>query len=171
MSGVSCDMAAAQAVPVGAGIRIDHVGAPLDASLGSAAQAAMLASPHYRWLGAQPHESTRRRIQRAHVLVHTSRMEGGAHVIMEAVCSGTPVLASRIDGNVGMLGHDYAGYFEPGNAAQLADLLQLARATLHQPDGLLAHLAAQCTLRAPLFAPEAERQALLDLVAALGRRA
>lgn len=164
-------MAAAQAVPVGAGIRIDQVGAPLDVNLGLAAQAAMLACPQYRWLGAQPHEATRRRIQRAHVLVHTSRMEGGAHVIMEAVCSGTPVLASRIDGNVGMLGHDYAGYFEPGNAAQLADLLQLARATLHQPDGLLAHLAAQCALRAPLFAPEAERQALLNLVAALGRRA
>lgn len=164
-------LAAALAVPVGAGIRIDHVGAPLDAALGQAANATMLVCPHYRWLGAQPHESTRRRIQRAHVLVHTSRMEGGAHVIMEAVCSGTPVLASRIDGNVGMLGHDYDGYFEPGNAAQLADLLQLARATLNQHDGLLAHLAAQCALRAPLFAPEAERQALLNLVAALGRRA
>jgi glycosyltransferase involved in cell wall biosynthesis len=121
-------------------------------------------------LGAQPHEATRRRIQRAHVLVHTSRMEGGAHVVMEAVCSGTPVLASRIDGNVGMLGADYAGYFEPGNAAQLAHLLQLARATQHQADGLLARLAAQCARRAPLFAPKAEQQALLNLVADLGRQ-
>jgi putative glycosyltransferase (TIGR04348 family) len=163
-------MAAAQAVPAGAGIRIDHVGAPLDAALGQAAQATAQACPHYRWLGAQPHETTRRRIQRAHVLVHTSRMEGGAHVVMEAVCSGTPVLASRIDGNVGMLGADYAGYFEPGNAAQLAQLLQQARATQHQADGLLARLATQCALRAPLFAPEAEQQALLNLVADLGRQ-
>ena len=73
------------------------------------------------------HETTRRRIQRAHVLVHTSRMEGGAHAILEAVCSGTPVLASRIDGNVGMLGADYAGYFPWGDAAALAGLLQRCR--------------------------------------------
>lgn len=163
-------MAAAQALAASDGIRIDHIGAPLDTALGQAAQATAHACPHYRWLGAQPHEATRRCIQRAHVLVHSSRMEGGAHVIMEAVCSGTPVLASRIDGNVGMLGADYAGYFEPGNAAQLAHLLQQARATQHQADGLLAGLAAQCALRAPLFAPQAEQQALLNLVAALGRQ-
>ena len=162
-------MAAAQTLAANDGIHIDHIGAPLDAALGQAAQATAQACPHYRWLGAQPHEATRRRIQRAHVLVHTSAMEGGAHVIMEAVCSGTPVLASRIDGNVGMLGADYPGYFEPGNAKQLANLLREARATQHQPNGLLARLAAQCALRAPLFAPEAEQQALLNLVAALGR--
>ncbi|MDZ4160527.1 MAG: hypothetical protein U1D28_01405 [Burkholderiales bacterium] len=90
-----------------------------------------------------------------------------AHVLMEAVCSGTPVLASRIAGNVGMLGADYAGYFEPGNAAQLATLLREARATQTQPSGLLAQLAAQCALRAPLFAPTAEQQALLNLVQSL----
>lgn len=157
-------MTAAQALTAHDGIYIDHIGAPLDAALGQAAQATAQACPRYRWLGAQPHEATRRRIQRAHLLVHTSAMEGGAHVIMEAVCSGTPVLASRIDGNVGMLGADYAGYFDPGNAAQLAALLAQARATQHQPDGLLAQLANQCALRAPLFAPQAERQALLDLV-------
>ena len=39
---------------------------------------------------------------------------------MEAVRSGTPVVASRIDGNIGMLGQDYAGYFEWGDAAALA---------------------------------------------------
>jgi len=163
-------MAAAQALTAHDGIHIDHIGAPLDAALGQAAQATAQACPHYRWLGAQPHETTRRRIQRAHVLVHTSRLEGGSHVIMEAVCSGTPVLASGIDGNVGMLGADYAGYFEPGNAAQLAHLLRQARATQHHGDGLLARLAAQCALRAPLFAPEAEQRALLNLVAALSRQ-
>jgi hypothetical protein len=33
-----------------------------------------------------------------------SRMEGGANVVIEAVRSDVPVLASRIDGNVGLLG-------------------------------------------------------------------
>jgi glycosyltransferase involved in cell wall biosynthesis len=99
-----------------ADIRIDHIGEALDPALGAAAQATMAAVPNYRWLGGLPHEEVRRRIQRAHVLIHCSRMEGGAHVIMEAVASGTPVLASRIDGNVGMLGADYGGYFPPGDA-------------------------------------------------------
>ena len=142
---------------------IDHIGDGLDAALGKQARATAAACPNYRWLGGQTHEATRRRIQRAHVLVHTSRMEGGAHVIMEAVRSGTPVVASRIDGNIGMLGQDYAGYFEWGDAAALAALLQRCRDT-PGPQGLLAQLGAQCARRAPLFEPAAERSALLDLV-------
>jgi putative glycosyltransferase (TIGR04348 family) len=160
-------MAAAQLLRDDARVRIDHIGAPLDPKLGDAARATMAVCPHYRWLDSQPHEATRRRIQRAHLLVHASRMEGGAHVVMEAVCAGTPVLASRIPGNVGMLGNDYAGYFAPGDAAGLAALLSEAQRTQGQPRGLLARLATQCAQRAPLFAPAAEQQALLDLVAHL----
>lgn len=141
-------------------IHIDHIGAPLDAALALQAQATAATCPHYRWLGALPHEATRRRIQRAHVLVHTSRMEGGAHVVMEAVRSGTPVLASRIDGNVGMLGSDYAGYFDWDQAEQLAALL---RRSHHEP-AFYARLQAQCAARAPLFASETERLALQQLV-------
>ena len=159
--------AAAHLLGTAEGVLIDHIGLPLDAALGEAAQATAATCPHYRWLGGLPHAATRQRMQRAHALVHTSRMEGGAQVVMEAVCSGTPVLASRIDGNVGLLGADYAGYFEPGDAAGLATLLRQARASQGQANGLLAHLAAQCALRAPLFAPAAERQALLGLVAGL----
>lgn len=59
-------------------IHIDHIGAPLDPELAEAAKATMQACPNYRWLGALPHEATRKRIQRAHVLVHASKMEGGA---------------------------------------------------------------------------------------------
>jgi glycosyltransferase involved in cell wall biosynthesis len=46
-------------------------------------------------------------------MVLASHMEGGANVIIEAVCAGVPVLASDIGGNRGMLGDDYAGYFRP----------------------------------------------------------
>ena len=150
-------MAAARWLPPDGGVHIDHIGAALDAALGQAAQATQAQCPHYRWLGAVPHARTLQRIQRAHVLVHTSRMEGGAHVLMEAMCSGTPVLASRIDGNVGLLGDDYAGLFEPGDAQGLANALLALR---DQDSGLLAHLRAQCALRAPLFDPSAERAAL-----------
>ena len=156
-------LAAARLLEDQAGLFIDHIGDALDPALGDEARATAAASPNYRWLGGQAHEATRRRIQRAHVLVHTSRMEGGAHVIMEAVRSGTPVIASNIAGNIGMLGNDYAGYFEWGDAAALAALLQRCRHT-PGPQGLLAQLGAQCARRAPLFEPAAERSALVDLV-------
>jgi putative glycosyltransferase (TIGR04348 family) len=152
-------MAAARLLPPDAGVRIDHIGAALDPALGQAAQATQLACPHYRWLGSLPHRQTLERIQRAHLLVHCSRMEGGAHVLMEAVCSGTPVLASRIDGNVGLLGEDYEGLFEPGDAQALANFLQACR-TPQNGHSLMAHLRHQCALRAPLFEPQAERAAL-----------
>ncbi|MBI5109836.1 MAG: TIGR04348 family glycosyltransferase [Rhodocyclales bacterium] len=150
-------------------IRIDHIGEALDPALGAAAQATMAAAPNYRWLGGLAHEETRRRIQRAHLLVHCSRMEGGAHVIMEAVASGTPVLASKIDGNIGMLGADYDGYFPWGDATALAALLRDchdSRRPQHG-DGLLETLMRQCARRAPLFAPEAERAALRRLASDL----
>ena len=62
-------------------IRIDHIGDPLDAALGAEAQATMAAVPGYRWLGGLPHETVRRRIQRAHLLIHASRIEGSGEVV------------------------------------------------------------------------------------------
>jgi putative glycosyltransferase (TIGR04348 family) len=147
------------------GIVIDHIGHALDPALADAARATQRDCPHYRWLGGQPHAATRARIQRAHVLVHPSRMEGGAHVIMEAVLSGTPVLASRMDGNVGMLGSGYGGYFPVGDAAALAALLRACRRDIAGGGSVLAGLQAQCEARAPLFEPAAEQAALLRALA------
>jgi hypothetical protein len=87
-------------------------------------------------------------------------MEGGAHVVMEAVRSCTPVLASRIPGNIGMLGSDYAGYFDWGHADQLVALLKRC----HNDAAFYAHLQTQCAVRAPLFAAETEREKLRQLV-------
>ena len=144
-------------------IHIDHIGAGLDPALAEAARATMAAAPNYRWLGSLPHEATRRRIQRAHLLVHPSRMEGGAHVVMEAIASGTPVLASDIAGNIGMLGANYAGYFPCGDAPSLAALIRRCQDRAGE-DALLDALIAQCAQRAPLFEPAAERAALHRLV-------
>lgn len=143
-----------------AGVCFDQIGAELDASIASAARSAAQQAPHYRWLGGLPRAVTRQHIKRAHVLVNCSKMEGGAHVILEAVQSGTPVLASYIDGNIGMLGEGYDGYFELGNDAQLAALVQRCASEPH----FLALLQAQCAQRAPLFAPHLEKRLVLNLV-------
>ena len=141
----------------------DHIGAALDPALGAQAAALAARQPSYRWLGALAHAEVRRRIQAAHVLVHASRMEGGAHVVIEALRSGTPVIASRIAGNVGLLGSDWGALFEPGDDAALATLLERAR---DDPD-MLPGLQRQAAARAPLFAPAAEAAALHRIVADL----
>jgi putative glycosyltransferase (TIGR04348 family) len=144
-------------------ILLDHIGAPLDEALGREAQALMHEQPNYRWLGGLPHAATLARIQRAHVLVHPSAIEGGAHVVIEAMRSGTPVLASKIAGNVGLLGGGYRGYFAPGDASGLAILLQRVRGD----PTMLRGLRMQCDQRAPLFDPARESGTLHRVIAQL----
>jgi putative glycosyltransferase (TIGR04348 family) len=148
-------------------IRIDLIGSELDPELTAAARSAQTALPNFRWLGARPHAETRLRIQRAHLLVNSSRMEGGAHVVLEAVQSGTAVLASRIDGNVGMLGPAHEGYFELGDDAGLAALIERAR----DDAPFLARLRAEGEQRSALFTPATERQRLHQLMTTALRQA
>lgn len=141
-------------------IYLQHVGGEHDPALAREAHETAALCPQYAFLGARPHEATRRLIQRAHVLVHPSVMEGGAHVVMEAICSGVPVIASRIAGNEGMLGQDYAGFFPTGDADALVALLLRVR----NDPSFYAFLEGQCASRAPLFEPAREQERLITIV-------
>lgn len=141
-------------------VRLLHIGGALESTLGQAASATAAVNPRYHWLGNLPHSTTRQRLARSHAMAICSLMEGGANVIIEAVTSGVPVLASDISGNIGMLGADYAGYFPVGEAAALARLIDRS---IDEPD-FHALLRRQCDARAALFAPDAERASLLELV-------
>lgn len=156
-------LAAVERIPPGLPITFRHIGAPLDAALAESARALERRDARYRYSGALPHGTVRSSIAAAHLLIHPSIMEGGANVIVEAVTAGTPVLASRMSGNVGMLGHDYPGYFALGNAAELAKCLVRA---LEEP-GYLRALKAACAERRPLFTPAAERNLIRGLIAGL----
>ena len=140
--------------------RLLHIGGALESSLGQAASATQAVNPRYHWLGNLPHSTVRQRLARSHAMALCSLMEGGANVIIEAVTSGVPVLASDISGNRGMLGAHYAGYFPVGEAAALARLIDRS---IDEP-AFYAQLQHQCADRARLFAPERERAALLELV-------
>jgi glycosyltransferase involved in cell wall biosynthesis len=142
------------------GLRLLHIGAALERELGEAALREQAGNPRYRWLGALPHMAARRRLARCHAMVIASTMEGGANVIIEAVTCGVPVLASDVSGNRGMLGEDYAGYFAPGDARALAELIERSV----RDRRFHGRLERQCAARARLFAPDAERARLLDLV-------
>ena len=137
------------------------IGDGLDVSLAQQAVKATQENTHIIWPGGLPRAQTRQHIKRAHVLVNASLMEGGAHVILEAVQSGTPVLASRISGNIGMLGADYSGYFDVGDALGLAALVKRCATDR----AFLAHLQSQCNCRAELFEPAVEQRLVLNLIA------
>lgn len=140
--------------------RLIHIGRALDPSLGAQAEATQAAHQHYRWLGDMPHATTRQRLKRSQLMVIASKMEGGANVIIEAVTSGVPVLASDIPGNRGMLGEGYPGYFPPGDAIKLAELIDRAATDR----GFYAQLQLHCDERKHLFAPALERAAVRQLV-------
>ena len=144
-------------------IKFIHIGSALEGDFGDAALDTARKNLRYKWLGNLARAETRKHLQAAHVMVICSVMEGGANVICEALMSGTPVLASRISGNIGMLGKDYAGYFDVDQDAQLAVLLQRC----NDDAAFLALLNAQCAERAVLFEPSRERASLVHLMDSL----
>jgi putative glycosyltransferase (TIGR04348 family) len=156
-------MAAARSVRTDARIRIVHVGEALEPALAEAARATMADCPHYRWIGGVSRGAARAWIARSRALVHMSRMEGGAQAIIEAVRTGVPVLASRIGGNVGLLGEDYAGYFDAGDARSLASAME----RLASDAGFASLLEAQCARREPGFRPALERRLVREWLTAL----
>ena len=141
-------------------VRLLHVGGALDPALGELALRTQAMSARYAWRGALPQPQTRQCLKRSALMVIASRMEGGANVIIEAVTSGVPVLASDIAGNRGMLGPDYAGYFAVGDSVALARMIDRAATD----PAFYTLLRQQCTQRAPLFAPALERAAVVELV-------
>ncbi len=107
-------------------IQVNHYGAAYTPQWESEARSEMLHNPRYRWHGEVDRVVLRDVYCDAHVLVQSSRIEGGSNVVSEAVASGLPVLATRIPGNVGVLGERYEGYFGLGDTDGLRARLQPA---------------------------------------------
>lgn len=151
-------------LPPSSRVELWHLGAALD--LGSAATALteVRSNPRYHWLGERTRQETLRRVAGARLLVLTSRLEGGANAVSEAIACGTPVLSTRIDGSLGMLGPEYPGYFPVGDAPALARLLEMAESN----PAYLASLRAGIERVRPLYAPERERAGWAALLGELG---
>ncbi len=150
------------ALPYLDAIQVIHLGAALDESLGRQALAAMQRDSRYRWLGGVPHGRALAWLASSHAMVISSRMEGGANVVCEALRVGVPVLASRISGNVGLLGERYPAYFALEDEKALAELIH--RAATDRKFYKRVKNAVE-RLR-PMVAPRAEARALLDALKA-----
>ena len=137
-------------------VEVLQLGAALDRDMRTRARGWMKLESRYRWLGSVSHGGAMRWLASSHVLVVSSVMEGGANVICEAARIGVPVLASRVPGNIGMLGRDYPGYFPLFDDKALARLIERCR----MDAGFYKKLRGAFSRRRALFAPAAERAAL-----------
>lgn len=141
-------------------IRVIQLGGALEPAMAEQARALMHQDKRYLWLGELPHWRAMQKLAQSHLMVISSRMEGGANVICEAVAAGVPVIASGIAGNIGMLGKDYDGYYPPENESVLAECIDQAMGDEHYYRQLLA----QCQARSHLFSAEREKKALASLL-------
>jgi putative glycosyltransferase (TIGR04348 family) len=137
-------------------LEVVQVGDALNPEMKSRALSFAKREPRYRWLGGRTHPQALGWIARSHLLVVSSVMEGGANVISEAARIGTPVLASRVSGNVGMLGSGYPGYFALFDEKALGRLIRKSL----EGGGNYRLLKRALAARRRLFAPSAERAAL-----------
>lgn len=150
-------LAALGRVPHEQSLQVVQLGAALDSKLGDEARAGMGKDRRYRWLGNVPHGRALAWMASSHAMVISSHMEGGANVVCEALRIGVPVLASRIDGNIGLLGASYPGYFPCGDERALARLL--VRAMTEK--SFYPELKRQVTSLRAMVAPRNEARALL----------
>jgi putative glycosyltransferase (TIGR04348 family) len=151
---------AARLLPAASRVRILHAGAALEPDFEQRARSEAASNPRYRWLGEMPHWRARRVLARSRLLVITSRSEGGANVLSEAIAAGVPVLSSRIPGSTGVLGSDYPGLFSMGDTQGLAALFDRAEVDRD----FYGALGAWCRRLAPLVEPARERRAWRDLL-------
>lgn len=147
-------------LPSDPAIRVIQLGGALEPAMAEEARALMQQDRRYLWLGELPHGRAMQKLVQSHLMVISSRMEGGANVICEAVAAGVPVIASDIPGNIGMLGKDYAGYYPLENEAALAGRISQAMNDEHYYRLLLE----QCQARRHLFSQEREKNALASLL-------
>ena len=146
-------------------IRVVHLGKAMSPEFKKEARMQMRAEPRYEWLGECDHATAMRWLSRSHAMVISSHMEGGAHVVSEAIAIGVPVIASKISGNIGLLGKGFPAFYPVGDSAALALLL----ARLSHDVRWREKLAAAVGSRQDLIEPARERRSLAKVLTKITR--
>ena len=151
---------ASQFLPPSSKIKIRHMGKAMSDTAAQEARELMTRLPRYRWYGELSHARVRHELAGCRLMVISSKMEGGANVVSEALSADVPVVASNIPGNIGMLGADYQGYYPLGDETMLAALLSRAESDRK----FYKQLQNQCRLRAKRITPEQELAGLKKII-------
>ena len=151
---------AVRTVPNQSKIKVTHLGMAYDGRSAARAIREMKQNPRYVWKGEVAGWQVRQELKRSHLMVISSSAEGGANVISEAVVAGVPVIASNIDGNVGLLGKNYRGYYPVGNTKELRKVILKAETD----KAFIQNLAKQCNSIKSKFIAEREQESWAKLI-------
>ena len=154
---------AVRELPPSSRIRVVHAGAALSPEMEEEARAEERGNPRYRWLGDLPRPEAFALLARSRLLALTSKLEGGANVVTEALVASVPVISSRIPGSIGLLGSDYPGYFPVGDTKALRELLLRAESDA----AFYGELKQRCEELKWLADPAGERESWKSLLAEL----
>ena len=150
-------------LPSDSKITVKHLGQAMNSQMKDQATHFNTTIDRYEWLGEVSHADALKVLSNSCLMVISSRMEGGAHVVSEAIALGIPVIASDIPGNRGLLGEDYPGYYPVADENALATLLYRAE----KMPTFYASLQKHIILRRELIRPAREKQSIQELVSAL----
>ncbi len=154
---------AARRLPTESTVQVVHAGAASSEAMAERAVKEEQSNARYNWLGEVSHAEALALIARSRLLSISSRHEGGPNVLTEALGLGTPLVATRIPGTVGILGEDYPGYFEVGDTEGLSELLRRAETDR----GFYQELGDCCASHAELASPGREVDAWRELLSSL----
>ena len=151
-------------LPTSLPIRVTQAGRLLDMRYAEIARLLEARFPsRYRYVGELSRAKARRLLASSDAMVISSRMEGGANAVCEAIASGIPVLASNISGNVGLLGRKYPGLYPLADTRVLARFMERTATNAR----FLKLLRDRCAALKPLVTLAHERRAWADLLEAI----
>lgn len=134
-------------LPASSRLRLIHFGKAETKFWEKKANTEMRNNPRYIWKGQKKGWEVRKEFTKTQLMLISSLNEGGANVVSEALVAGVPIIASRISGNIGLLGEKYPGYFTAGNAVSLRRILLKCE----QEPIFMAKLREHCKVRAKQF--------------------
>ena len=150
-------------LPSDSKINIKHLGQAMNSQMEDLARNFNATLDRYQWIGEVSHTDALRLLSQSRLMIISSLMEGGAHVVSEAIALGIPVIASDIPGNRGLLGEDYPAYYPKGDERALANLLYRSETI----PSFYASLQKHIVLRKELIKPAREKQSIQEMVGAL----
>lgn len=154
---------AARRLPANSKVLVQHVGKILEEKYRDLVEVEQNENARYKWLGLLSHDEALQVLVNSRLTVLSSIAEGAPSVISEAVVNGVPILATRIDAVIGLLGADYPGLFEVGDSDRLTELLSRSETD----EIFLVELTDHLQSRQPLFSPGGEKDAWAQLLAEL----
>ena len=147
--------------PPNLSVHVTHAGGALSDSFLSRANREARQNENWNWLGSVTYSEVQKLMRSSDLLVNTSRAEGAPNVLFEAIGFRLPIIASKIDGHVGVLGKDYPGYFKVGDTAALRNLLARCATDAKFYQQLLNSIDAL----AKKYRPGSELKSLLETIA------